>query len=50
MNEMAGRRDDARRVRFISPLRDLRHTEIAGGVILVAAASEPLVHGGERRV
>ena len=43
MNRMAGPRDDARGVRFISPLRDFLHTEIAGGVILVAATVTALV-------
>jgi len=43
MNRMAGPQDDARGVRFISPLRDFLHTEIAGGVILVAATVTALV-------
>ena len=39
----AGRADDSRGVRFISPLRDFLRTEIAGGVVLVAATVAALV-------
>ena len=43
MNRMAGPREDARGVRFISPLRDFLRTEIAGGVVLVAATVIALI-------
>ena len=39
----AARADDARGVRFISPLRDFLQTEVAGGVVLVAATVVALI-------